>query len=202
MEYGQLASEESVGKTVRALKENGINAMVVENGAEAKKKVLEILPAGAQVMDMTSVTLSTISVADEITKSGKYNSVRNKLNSMSRETQNQEMQMLGAAPDWVIGSVHAVTEDGQVFIASKTGSQLPAYAYGANHVIWVVGTQKIVKGRDEAFNRIYEYALARENERAMKAYSVGSSVNKILIISKEDKPNRVTLLFVREVLGF
>ena len=41
-----------------------------------------------------------------------------------------------------LGSVHAVTENGEVVVTSGTGSQLPAYLYGAAHVLWIVGTQR------------------------------------------------------------
>ena len=122
---------------------------------------------------------------------------------MDRNTQGLEMQRLGAAPEFVIGSVHAVTQDGKVMIASNSGSQLPAHAYGSSNVIWVVGIQKIVKNIDEGFKRIYEHSLPLESERARKAYNMpGSFVSKILIINKEIKPGRITIIFVPEILGF
>ena len=198
----QLANESKIERTVSALKANGIDALVAENGDEAKRKILELLPAGAEVMDMTSTTLDTIGISKEIQDSGKFNSVRKKLFSMDRKTQSSEMRKIGSAPDWAIGSVHAVTEDGNVLIASASGSQLPAYAFGAAHVIWVVGIQKIVKNIEEGMKRIYEYSLPLESERARKAYGVpGSSVNKLLITNKE-MPGRITLIFVKENLGF
>lgn len=200
------ASEKSIQKTINTLKTNGINALVVENRDEAKSKVLEIIPKGAEVIDMTSVTLDTISLAAEINGSGKFDSVKNMLSGMNRETDGKKMQMLGAAPEWAIGSVHAVTEDGKVIAASNTGSQLGVYAYGATHVIWVVGTQKIVKNLDEGMKRIYEYVLPLESKRARKAYglpeSFNSFVSKVLIFNREVNKQRITLIFVKEVLGF
>lgn len=38
---------------------------------------------------------------------------------------------LAAAPDVVLGSAHAVTDDGQLIVGSGSGSQLDAYAYAA-----------------------------------------------------------------------
>lgn len=200
--WNKLADREAINKTIEALKANGIDAQFVETGDEAAKILFEILPQGAEVMNMTSVTLDTIGVAKEITESGKYNSVRNKLMKMDRNTQGLEMQKMGASPEWAVGSVHAVTEDGHVMFASNSGSQLPAYAYGAAHVIWVVGAQKIVKNTDEGIKRIYEYSLLLEDERAHKAYGVGSGVSKLLIINKEKTPQRLTLILVNEKLGF
>ena len=197
-----MANESKIERTISALKANGIDALVAENGEEAKRKILERLPVGADVMSMTSVTLDAIGISKEIQDSGKFNSVSKKLFSMDRKTQSSEMRKIGSAPDWAIGSVHAVTEDGNVLIASASGSQLPAYVFGAAHVIWAVGIQKIVKNIEEGIKRIYEYSLPLESERARKAYGVpGSSVNKLLIINKE-MPGRITLIFVKENLGF
>ena len=206
MEWNKLASEESLQKTIASLKKNGIDAIIVTTGEEAKSKVLELLPKNAEVMPMTSVTLDTIGVSQAINESGDYDSIRNKLNELDRTTQSAQMQKIGAAPEWSVGSVHAVTEDGMVIIASNTGSQLPAYAYASAHVIWVVGTQKIVSNLDDAMKRIYDYVLPLETKRARKAYNLpdtfNSNVSKLLIINKELAPQRLTIIFVKEQLGF
>lgn len=181
---------------VEALKKNGMEVLVADNGGEAKKKVIEMIPAGAEVMVMSSVTAETIGLTE-------LDTVKKQLMKMDRTTQGREMQKLGAAPEWAVGSVQAVTEDGQLVMVSNTGSQLGAYAYAAGHVIWVVGQQKIVKNLDEAFKRIYEYVLPRESERAKAAYGMpGSNVSKMLIINKEIKPGRCTVVLVKEDLGF
>lgn len=200
--WNKLSDQQTIEKTIQALKENGIEAQFVETGEDAKKTVLDMLPRGAEVMNMSSTTIDTLGIDKEINESGKFNSVKNKLNSMDKNTQGLEMQRLGAAPEYSVGSVHAVTEDGHVLIASNTGSQLPAYAYGATQVIWVVGAQKVVENTDEGVKRIYEYVLPLENERAKKAYGVGSNVSKLLIINKEVKPGRLHLILVGEKLGF
>ncbi len=203
-QFDQLANKESVDKTIEVLKANGINAKFVATGEEAKKEVLSILPEGAEVMTMSSVTIDSLEISKEVQESGKYNSVKNKLNKMDRETQSLEMLKIGSAPEWSVGSVHAVTEDGHVLIASNTGSQLPAYAGGAAHVIWVVGTQKIVKSVDEGIKRIDEYILNLESARLSKAYGkeLKSNPSKLLIVKKEVKPGRITVIFVGEKLGF
>lgn len=201
-EFGKLASNKQIEKTVQSLKENGFVVEVVETGNEAKEKVLRILPKKAEVFTMSSQTLEQINVADAINNSGKYTSIRNKLYEMDRNTQGREMAKLGAAPDWVVSSVHAVTEDGHLLIASNTGSQLSAEAYGGGKVIFVVGTQKIVKGTPEGLRRIYEYVLPLEDERAQKTYGMRSNVSKILIINKEIMPERITVILVKEKLGF
>jgi len=203
MDWSTLATDASLENAKAALEANNINVIIVDSAEAAKSKVIELVPQGAEVMTATSVTLTDTGIESEINESGKYNSVKTKLSSMNRETQSGEMQKLGAAPEWIIGSVHAVTEDGKVVVASNTGSQLPGYTYGAAHVVWVVGAQKVAKNLDDAMKRIYDYVLPLESERAHKAYGVpGSFVSKLFILNKEVNPQRITLIFVKEKLGF
>ena len=199
--WDELADETSIKKTVDSLTAAGIDVLVVDNGAAAKAKVLEMLPKGAEVMNMSSVTLETLGLVKEINESGNYDSVKNKLKQMDRKTQGVVMQKLGAAPEWAVGSVHAVSLDGHILIASNTGSQLSANAYSSAHVIWVVGTQKIVADLEEARTRVYEYCLPTEDKHMRELYGTGSNVSKLLQISREKVPHRLTLIFVKEKLG-
>jgi L-lactate utilization protein LutC len=200
--FALLATDVQIERTVRALEANNIHAIVAQDGAEAKRKLFEIIPANAEVFISSSTTLNTLGVTEEIDKSGRFNSVREKLGMMDPKTQNREMQKLGATPEYMLGSVHAVTETGRVIIASKTGSQLAGYVAAAAHVIWVVGTQKIVPTLEEGMKRVEEYVLPLESARAMKAYGVGSAINKLLIVNKEFAPGRTTLILIKEDLGF
>lgn len=197
------ATKEAIEMTIDTLKKNNITAFVVADEDAAREKVLSLIPENAEVMEMTSVTLDSLGMAEALRAEGKFTLARDQLNTMNRETQHREMQKLGAAPQVAVGSVHAVTQDGSVVIASNTGSQLPAYAYGADKVIWVVGTQKIVANLDEAMKRVYEHSLPLESERAKKAYGVpGSAVNKLLVVNKENTEGRITIVFVEKILGF
>ena len=201
--FNQLAEKKAIEQTMASLKSNGINAFLYDSEEEAKNKILELVPSGSEVMEMTSVTLDSLGIGQLLRDSKKYVLIKDKLNALDRAKDHRKIQQIGAAPQITIGSVHAVTQDGKVFIASATGSQLPAYVYGADKVIWVVGTQKIVKDADEAMKRIYEYTLPLESERAKKAYGVeGSFVSKLLMIHKEFTLDRITLIFVNKNLGF
>jgi|GraSoiStandDraft_30_1057271.scaffolds.fasta_scaffold91957_1 acyl-CoA hydrolase len=206
--WARLASDEQITRTAAALDTNGMRAIVVDTGDEARHQVFNLLPAGAQVMTMTSRTLETIGVAAEIDEpsdlaaSRRYDAVRPRLMQMDMKTQWPEMRRMGASPDYAVGSVHAVSEHGEVFVASFSGSQLAAYVSGAGSVIWVVGSQKIVPDREAAFKRIYEYSFPREDERAREAYGFGSGVNKVLVVNREFMPGRITVILVKQELGF
>jgi len=200
--YTAIPDDTTIRKTVENLKKNNINVIIVDTKEQAKETISSLIPHGSEVMNMTSITVDTIGVTEEVLHSGKYNAVRNTFAKMDRATQGKEMRKLGSVPDYATGSVHAITQDGHVLIASASGSQLPAYIYGAEHVIWVAGAQKIVKDLNEGMKRIYEYSFPLENKRALKAYGSGSNVRKILIVNSEPRPNRVTMVLIKESIGF
>jgi hypothetical protein len=200
--FAQLASDEQIARTAQALEANGIHALIAENGIEAKRLFFELVPDGSEVFLGASVTLEKLGIKDEIDKSGRFDSLRPKMFAMNRETQGREIRKLGGTPDFAAGSVHAVTEAGQVMVASLTGSQLGPYVSGAGKVIWVVGAQKLVKNLDEGFRRIQEYCYPLEDAHLQQLYKLHTNVNKVLIVNGEFRPNRITMIIVKEELGY
>ena len=200
--FGTVADEASVKRTVAALEANGIIVLRAPDAAAAKRIVLDLIPDGSQVHHGASQTLDVVGIADEIDKSGRYEPLRPQIWSMDRKTEANEIRRLGAAPDVMLGSVHAVTETGSLLAASMSGSQLGPYVSGAGRVILVVGTQKIVRDLEEGLLRINEYAYRLEDARAQAAYGIHSAVNKVVIINREITPGRITVVLVDEVLGF
>jgi len=200
--FGTVADEASVRRTAAALEANGITVLRAPDAAAAKRIVLDLIPDGSQVHHGASQTLDVVGITDEIDKSGRYEPLRPQIWSMDRKTQADEIRRLGAAPDVMLGSVHAVTETGSLLAASMSGSQLGPYVSGAGRVILVVGTQKIVRDLEEGLLRINEYAYRLEDARAQAAYGIHSAVNKVVIINREITPGRITVVLVDEVLGF
>jgi len=201
-EFAELASNEQIARAVAALERNGIRPLLVATGADARGLVGSLLAVGAEVYNNTSQTLEAIGVADDIERSGRYQPLRLRLYRMDREMQQREMRTLAASPDYVVGSVHALTEDGSLLIASASGSQLGPLVSGAGHVILVIGAQKIVSDIAAGMRRIYEYCYPLEDARARRAYGVPSGVNNILIVNKVVATGRVTAIIVNERLGF
>ena len=201
-EFSKLATDEKIARTSKALEANGIQVLIAENAAEAKRLFFELVPEGAEVFLGASVTLEKLGIKDEIDQSGRFDALRPKMFAMNRETQGNEIRKLAGAPDYAAGSVHAVTEDGHVLIASNTGSQLGPYASSAGRVIWVVGTQKIVKDLNAGLRRLQEHVLPLEEEHMQELYKISTAINKVLIVNKEIRPNRITMILVKEEIGF
>jgi hypothetical protein len=200
--FSEVVSDEQIKRTARALEANGIKTLIAENAEDAKRLFFELVPDEAEVFLGASVTLETLGIQKEIDQSGRFDALRPKMFAMDRQTQGREIRKLVGAPDYAAGSVHAVTEDGHVLIASNTGSQLGAYASSAGKVIWVVGAQKLVKDLNEGMKRIEEYVVPLEEEHMQSLYKVSTAVSKLLIVNREIRPGRITMIIVKEKIGF
>ena len=199
--FTALPDDATLTATVVALEEHGFSVEVVDDVDGARAAVLARIPRGSTVMTNTSVTLQETGIADAINDGGPYDSARQKMLALDFATQVQEMKAIGGQPDYAVGSVHAVTRDGTLVIASASGSQLASYAWGAANVIFVVGAQKLVPTLEAAHERIYQHSLKLEDARAYAAYGQNSRVGKILEIHQED-PGRIHVVLIRQPVGF
>ncbi len=184
-----------------ALRTHNIEAVVVEDGEEARAFVLGLIPEGAEVHSGKSKTLEDIGLYSELVDSGRYDAIRPRMFAMDRATQGREIRKLSAAPDFMLGSVAAITTDGTLVAASATGSQLGAYAAGAGRVILIVGSQKLVPDLDAAMRRIREVVFPWENDQVRERLGVDTALEKVLLILGEWRPGRTTVVLVREPVG-
>ena len=199
--FTTLPDDETLDATVVALEEHGFSVEVVDDLDAARATVLARIPDGSSVMTNTSVTLDETGIAAAINEHGPYESARNKMFALDYATQLTEMKAIAGQPDYALGSVHAVTRDGTLVIASASGSQLASYAWGAANVIFVAGAQKLVPSPEAARERIIEHSLPLEDARAYAAYGMNSRVGKILEIHQED-PGRIHVVLIRQAVGF
>jgi hypothetical protein len=199
--FTTLPDEQTLASTVTALEEHGFSVEIVDDLDAARQAVLARIPHGSSVMTNTSVTLDQAGIVAAINDSGHYDSARARMAELDFATQLQEMKAIGGQPDYALGSVHAVTRDGTLVIASASGSQLASYAWGAANVIFVVGAQKLVADFEAARERIYQHSLVLEDARAIAAYGQHSQVGKVMEIHSE-LPGRIHIVLVRQVAGF
>lgn len=199
--FAKPASEESIQKAAAALKAHNFAVEVFDTLAQARAYVVSILPKDQTIITASSETVTLSGLGEDIDKSGKFNAIRPQLEKMDRNTQRAAMRKLTSSADVVVGSVHAITEDGRAVAASASGSQLALYAGSAGKVIWVVGSQKVVPDLETAMRRVQYYSYPREDIRAREKYGTPSAVLKVLTMNG-DWPGRVTVVLIRETVGY
>jgi hypothetical protein len=199
---GDPAPAEHLERAAAALTAHGFTAEILDDAAAARARLRDLIPEGASVLTGASETLRLSGIDADINTSGRYQAVRPQTLAMDRVTAAGDIRRLRAVPDFVVGSVQAVTETGSLVAASGTGSQLPAYAGGAARAIWIAGAQKVVPDLPAALRRVEEHCLPLESARTQSAYGSPSAINRLLILNAELEPGRGTVLLLREAIGF
>ncbi len=200
--YARLPADALVEATADRLRSRGIEVVVVESLDAARREVLSRIPPGSEVFDGASRTLEEAGIVRALTETPGLRRMKTRLYAMDRKTQAREICRVSQAPEVAVGSVHAITEDGVVLVASATGNQLGPYCYGAGRVIWVAGTQKIVATLEDGFDRIEKYSYPLEDARARVAYKSPSVISQTLVFRYEYRPGRTTMVLVRQNVGF
>jgi hypothetical protein len=203
--YDTIPSDDSINKTLEALAANNIEAVVVNNKEEALAKIKELIPPNVSVMNGSSRTLEQIGFIEYL-KSGTHgwNNLHEAIVKEIDPVKQGQLRRQALLSDYYLGSVHALSETGEMIIASNTGSQLPHIVFTSPNLIFVVGAQKIVPSVQEGFNRIKIRIIPLEDENMQQKYGTGTSWNKTVIFHKEN-PNmgrKVRVILVKEVLGF
>lgn len=205
MNYETLANTETIKKIIDALSKRGIEAIAVNNRAEALEKVKSLIPEGASVMNGSSRTLEEIGFVDYL-KSGSHGwkNLHEEILAEKDPAKQAALRKQAALADYYLGSVHAAAETGELVIASNTGSQLPHIVFTSPNLIFVVGTQKIAPNLDGALARVREYVLPAEDKRMKEVGMGGSAISKLLIFEREPvfMGRKVRVIFVNEKLGF
>jgi hypothetical protein len=194
-----------IEKTANAIGERGIEVIVVENGADALAKIKEFIPAGASVNNGSSITLRQIGFIDYLKDNQHgWNNLHEAIILEKDPEKQAALRKEAVFSDYYLGSVHAVTQTGELIIASASGSQLPHIVFTSQNLIFVVGIQKITPTYDDAIKRIREYVVPLEDVRMKEAGMGGTVLSKILTIENEPSfmGRKVRLIFVKEQLGF
>lgn len=198
--FGVPADEEALNRAAKGLGERGYTAHLVDTVADARALVRDLLPRDKAIFTAASETLRHSGLLADIDDGEAFISVRARLADLDPKDIRTQITM-GATPDVIVGSVHAVTEDGVLVAVSASGSQLGPYAAGAEKVIWVVGAQKVVPDLDTAFRRVRTYSYPKEHER-WRVQGFESFIGKMLVMEREFDDSRATVVLVREAIGF
>jgi L-lactate utilization protein LutC len=200
-DFAAPATEAELDQLAENLRARNFEVVIVQNGDEARAEALKRIPEGATVHSGKSKTLEDSGLVQELMESDRYDFIRRRTLKMDRQTQGAEIRRLGAAPDVMLGSAHAVTKAGQIVITSASGSQIGPIASGAGHLILVIGSQKIVPDLDSAFQRINEHVFPYEDARLREALGIGTRITRTLILDEDFRPGRTTVILVRDPIG-
>jgi len=197
-----LADEDAIQRTVAALNARNIETTLVNSGEIAKDLLIGMVPEGAELFNNTSETLDAIGYTEFLNNTNKYNDLHKSLMAEQNPDRQRELRRLASVAEYVLGSVQAIAETGEVLVASSSGSQLGAYVYGAKYVILVAGTQKICSTLEDALARVRGYSLTRHKDWQVGQGRSPRPIGKLMLLENEITPGRIKMVLIKENLGW
>jgi nitrogen regulatory protein PII-like uncharacterized protein len=201
--WNSLPSKELVEKTVQEIEKRGITVIVAGDGAEALSLLKKLIPPGSEVMNGSSTTLIEIGYEELIvTNPLGWDLVHKRITAENDAKLRAELRRKSVAANYFISGANAIAGTGEILGCDAGGSRVGAWPFAAGHLILVVGINKIVPTLEDALDRIRSYAFRLENARARRAYGTPSLIGKCVILTHEKDEGRITLVLVKEALGY
>jgi len=206
----------TVNKTLEALKQNGFRAVYVGNREEALQSILEEISLEATVGAGDSLTLKAIGVFEELKRRG-FTLFWPFDEKVAKEERRKIARKALLADVFLSGS-NALTIDGKIVNVDATGNRIAGMIFGPRKAIIVVGANKIVKNVEEALERIRNVAAPLNAKRIreergwelLPCVEVGRCVNCnaenricniTAIIEKKPRAIDIAIIIVGEKLG-
>ena len=191
-----------IQRTMEALCARNMPAAVAETSEQALQLLKDMVPDGAEVFNSTSETLDAIGYSDYLHNNPRYRNLQDEVAAETDPAKQRDLRRLATISEYIISSVQAVAETGEIVVASGSGSQLGAFVYGAKYVILVAGTQKICPTLTDAIDRVRGYTVDKHDEWLVAQGRNARPMGKLTIFENEVAEDRVRVILIKENLGW
>ncbi|MCQ2546581.1 MAG: lactate utilization protein [Clostridia bacterium] len=206
------ANRAKIETVIKNLEKRNISGYYAENKEEALKLMLKMIPEGSTVGKGGSETMNQLGIIP-ILQNGKYTYL-DSFASADQAVQKETKRKIFYA-DFMLTSANAITLDGEIVNIDGTGNRMAAVIWGPDKVIFVVGSNKIVRDLDDAVDRIKCDACPPNCVRLGKktpcavtgkcgdCLSLGHTICCHTVITRFSSiPKRMHVIMVNEPLGF
>lgn len=203
--------EKQAQTIIKNLEKRNMEGYYFADSESAVKKALSLMGDGQTVAWGGSMTLTECGLMDALPQSS--------LILWDRDTaktpeEKHAMQRQAFTANYYLMSTNAITLDGQLVNVDGNGNRVAALAYGPDHVIMMVGMNKVSVSLEEAMKRIRNMAAPPNTTRLnMKTpcYTTGvchdclspDCICAHTIITRYNRsPGRIKVLLIGETLGY
>lgn len=150
---------------IKKMEQRGFKAFYAPTAAEARAKVLSLLPPEGAIGLLGSQTMNQLGVYAEL-RAGQRELVDHA--TVVKDLSPQQAHeyrcrvFLAAA---MLASANAVDTEGRLYNIDGLGNRVAAMIYGPERVILAIGLNKLASGPEEAWRRIREIAAPQNNKR-------------------------------------
>jgi len=212
MESEQSNIENLLDITIKNLKKNRIESIVMQSSEELIKFMDSQIADSSVVGVGDSVTLETTGIYEYLRGRNlffldKYN------NALSREDK-RALYLKNFDADYFLCSANAISSQGKIYNMDGNGSRVAPVIYGPKKVFIVCGINKIVEDEPRAIERIKKNAAPIDAKRLGKktpcaitgqcedCKSPDKICNYLTVIQGQFDKNRIKVIFINENLGF
>ncbi len=150
---------------IKKMEKRGFTAVYAPTGEEAKKMVLELIPAEGLVGLLGSQTMNQIGVYAHLRESGRElvdHAVQTK--GMSpEEADDYRRRIFGAQT--MLASANAVDAEGRLYNIDGVGNRVASMIYGPKKVVLAIGLNKLAATPEAAWHRARQVASPQNNKR-------------------------------------
>lgn len=203
---------DKINNLIKTLQKNNINGYMVESKEELISQIEAIVEKDSVVSVGGSMTLFELGIIDYLRK-GRYEFLDRYKDGLS-PADIEDIYRKSFFADAYFTSTNAITEEGELYNVDGTGNRVAAMLYGPKKVIFIVGTNKIVKDMDEAVKRVREIAAPLNTKRlnrktpctkvghCMDCSSPERICNEYIVIKRQRDKSRMHVIFINENAGY
>ena len=212
MTHLEKARELQAKSLIAAIEKRNMTAFYCESKEDCLKKVFELMPENSTIAWGGSESIKEAGIPSALKESGSY-TVYDRAEYTTPE-KTKEFNNLAFNSDYYFMSTNAITLDGVLVNIDGNGNRVANLIFGPEHVIVVVGMNKVVKDVDEAYNRERNIASPPNTVRLGKntpcsrngkcgdCYGEDCICNQIVITRRSREKERIIVLLVNDNLGF
>lgn len=201
-----------IERVIDSLKKRNMLGIYVRDRTELIETLKGLIPENSVVGVGDSMTLEELGVYDFL-KNGGFRYL-DKHNSQITKEEKKELYLKNFSADSFLSGANAVTEAGEIFNIDGNGSRVAPIIYGPSQVLVIVGTNKIVRDMDEAYDRVRNYSAPIDAKRLNKktpctakgkcfdCASPDRICNAFVTISGQFVKDRIKVIIIDENLGY
>ena len=148
--------DERSRRTVESLKRNGFTALYVTGIEEARREILERIPAGASVGVGGSVTIRQLGILPALAEKG-HRIFDHWVPELGPD-ERMAVRRSQLTSDVFLTSANAITMSGQIVSIDSAGNRAAAMIFGPGKVIIAAGANKITRDLNAALDRARDVA--------------------------------------------
>lgn len=200
--YDTLPDEPTLDETKRNVEERNIVVSVFEDSEDAREHLIGRIPAHSTVMNGRSTTMHDIGFVEYLQQEPNFSYLKTQIQQIEDDDERRDARRKAITADVFFDSPNAIAATGEIIGVNGLGTSIGAWPYGANRLVLVSGTNKIVPTLEEAIDRVRDYAYPLEDARVQKAKNHRSMIGKLLIYEFEKLDHRTELVLIDGNYGF